>query len=56
MVDTTSEINPGVFYESNGNTYTGFKQFAIKIGLLGNENDTAIFPKVTDIRVIALQL
>jgi hypothetical protein len=56
MVDTTSEINPGVFYESNGNTYTGFKQFAIKVGLLGNENDTAIFPKVTDIRVIALQL
>lgn len=53
---STNEIYPGVQYTSNGNTYTGFKQFAIKIGLLGNENDTAIIPKVADLRAIALQM
>ena len=50
------EINPGIQYDVNGNTYTGFKQFAIKIGLLGNKDDTAIVPKVADLRVIALQM
>ena len=53
---STNELNPGVQYSSNGNTYTGFKQFAVKIGLLGNENDSAIVPKVSDLRVIALQM
>jgi len=51
-----NEINPGIQYDANGNTYTGFKQFAIKIGLLGNKDDTAIVPKVADLRVIALQM
>ena len=53
---SNDEIRPGVQYVANGNTYTGFKQFAVKIGLLGNEGDTAIVPKVADLRVIALQM
>ena len=53
---STDEIKPGVQYTSNGNVYTGFKQFAVKIGLLGNEGDTAIVPKVADLKVIALQM
>jgi hypothetical protein len=32
---------------------TGFKQFSIKIGLLGD--DSAIVPRVGDLRAIALQ-
>lgn len=49
--------NGVVQYTSNGNTFKGFKQFAIKIALLGNENGTssALIPKVADLRVIALQ-
>lgn len=38
---------------SNNATFTGFKQFAIKIGIIGS--DTAIVPKVGDLRAIALQ-
>jgi len=56
MVNSESEINPGIQYIANGNTYTGYKQYAIKIGLLGDENDTAIYPKVSNIRAIALQM
>jgi hypothetical protein len=49
--------NGVVQYTSNGNTFKGFKQFAIKIALLGNESgtDSALIPKVADLRVIALQ-
>jgi hypothetical protein len=42
-----------VQYTSGLNTFTGFKQFAVKIGLLAQ--NSAIVPKVTDLRVIALQ-
>jgi hypothetical protein len=42
-----------VQYISGLNTFTGFKQFAVKIGLLAQ--NSAIVPKVTDLRVIALQ-
>lgn len=42
-----------VQYTSGVNTFTGFKQFAIKIGLLAQ--NSAIVPKVTDLRAIALQ-
>jgi hypothetical protein len=42
-----------VQYTSGGITYKTFKQFAIKIGLMGT--DSAIVPKVTDVRAIALQ-
>jgi hypothetical protein len=48
------EIYPGVTYYSNGNKYTGFKQYQIKIGLLGF--DTSIVPKVADLKTIALQM
>ena len=42
-----------VQYIKDGVTYTGFKQFAIKVGLL-SEN-SAVVPRVADLRVIALQ-
>jgi hypothetical protein len=42
-----------VQYTYGTNTFTGFKQFAIKIGLLAE--NSAIIPKVTDLRAIALQ-
>jgi hypothetical protein len=53
-----AEMMLGVFdsvqYESKGNTYDGYKQFAVKIGLLGT--DSAIVPRVSDVKVIALQM
>jgi hypothetical protein len=38
---------------SSGSLLTGFKQFSIKIGILGD--DSAIVPRVGDLRAIALQ-
>ena len=43
-----------VRYTANDNNFSGFKQFMIKIGLLGT--NSAIPPKVGDLRAIALQL
>jgi hypothetical protein len=42
-----------VQYTYGTNTFTGYKQFAIKIGLLAE--NSAIIPRVTDLRAIALQ-
>lgn len=44
-------------YTSEGNTFKGFKQFQIKIGLYGNADglSSALVPRVGDLRVIALQ-
>lgn len=50
MTGTNGEFQ----YESDGITYTGFKQFAIKIGL--TTDNSAIVPRVGDLRVIALQI
>jgi hypothetical protein len=50
---TSMMSNGVVYYVSNSVTFTGFKQFAIKIGLMGT--DAANPPKVTDLRAIALQ-
>jgi hypothetical protein len=44
----------GVQYTSGGNTFTGFKQYAVKVGLMGT--NSAIVPRVGDLRAIALQL
>lgn len=46
-------LNGAVQYENNGNIYTGFKYFSVKVGLLGT--NSAIVPRVGDLRVIALQ-
>jgi hypothetical protein len=46
--------NGEVQYTSNGITYTGYKYFAIKIGLIAD--NTAIVPRVADLRALALQL
>ena len=45
--------NGVVTYTSNGNTYKGFKQFSLKIGLMGT--NSALVPRVADLRAIALQ-
>lgn len=41
------------YYVSGGTTYQSFKQFQIKIGLFAS--DSAVVPKVSDVRCIALQ-
>ena len=41
-------------YTFDGVTYTGFKQFAIKIGLISN--NSTVIPRVGDLRAIALQI
>jgi hypothetical protein len=41
-------------YVANGSTYTGYKYFAIKIVLIAN--NSAIVPRASDLRVIALQV
>ena len=47
-------MNSGRFYYvSNGSTYQSFKQYQVKIGLFAD--NSAIVPKVTDLRTIALQ-
>jgi hypothetical protein len=46
-------VNGSVQYAYNGNTFDGFKQFEIKIGLMSS--DGAIVPRVADLQVIALQ-
>jgi hypothetical protein len=43
-----------VQYVSNGITYTTYKQYSIKIGL--TSNNSAIVPRVADLRAIALQI
>lgn len=49
--------NGEVQYVNNqGITGTGYKFFAIKIGLLNTANNSAIVPRVADLRCIALQL
>jgi hypothetical protein len=51
-----------VQYTSNGTTYTGYKYFAIKIVLISNADastgivNTAVVPRVADLRCIALQI
>ena len=51
-----------VQYTSNGTTYTGYKYFAIKIVLTSEVNtgtgliNTAVVPRVADLRCIALQI
>lgn len=42
------------YTNSQGITFTGFKSFQIKIGLLGT--NSAIVPRVADLRTIALQI
>jgi hypothetical protein len=60
FMEMTFNVNPEnldengvVTYTSNGNTYKGFKQFALKIGLMGT--NSALVPRVADLRAIALQ-
>lgn len=49
-----AQLTSGVTtYQSDGNTFLGFKQFAVKIVLLGT--NSAIVPKVADLRVVAAQ-
>jgi hypothetical protein len=45
--------NGEVQYTSSSSTFTGFKQFSVKIGLLAQ--NSAVIPRVGDLKVIALQ-
>jgi hypothetical protein len=46
--------NSQIRYTSNGITYTGYKYYQIKIVLTAD--NTAVFPRVADLRAIALQI
>jgi len=46
--------NGEVQYTSSGLTFTGYKQFAIKIALLSD--NSSLIPRVADLRTIALQI
>lgn len=52
--EANKNTNGIVSYTTNGITYSSFKQYAIKIGLIGD--NSALVPRVGDLRVIALQL
>lgn len=43
------------YTNSKGTTFEGFKYFAVKIGLVNTQDNSAIIPRVADLRVIALQ-
>jgi len=45
-----------VYTSSQGISFTGFKSFQVKIGLVGNGTNSAIVPRVADFRTIALQI
>jgi len=55
---TVPESNKGstgiTEYQKNGTTFTGFKQYQVKIGLVGT--NSAVIPRVGDLRALALQL
>jgi len=49
--------NGEVQYTNNqGITATGYKYFAIKVGLINTANNSAVVPRVADLRAIALQM
>lgn len=51
----TGSLGEVQYTQANTNTvFTGYKQFSVKIGLLGT--NSAVIPKVADLRVIALQV
>jgi hypothetical protein len=56
MYSGTNDLgDPIVGYTNSvGTTFSGFKQFQIKIGL--KSDSSAIFPRIADLRAIALQL
>jgi hypothetical protein len=43
-----------VYVTDSGQSFTGFKQFALKIGL--TSDNSAIIPRAADVRAIALQI
>jgi small nuclear ribonucleoprotein (snRNP)-like protein len=54
MTGSNDQDDPIVRYTNSANTvFEGFKQFQIKIGLVSD--NSAIYPRATDLRVIALQ-
>lgn len=50
----TGSLGQVRYTNSQGIVFTGFKSFQIKVGLLGN--NSAIIPRVADLRTIALQI
>lgn len=52
---TSPNIGALQYTSSQGIRFTGFKSFQVKVGLLGNETNSAVVPRVADLRAIALQ-
>ena len=50
----TGPLGEVQYTNSQGITFTGYKYFAVKIGLTGT--NSAVIPRVADLRVIALQI
>jgi len=50
----TGPLGQVQYTSSTGTVFTGYKQYAIKVGILGS--DSSIVPRVGDLRAIALQL
>jgi hypothetical protein len=53
MTGTNGEVQ---YTNSQGGVFTGYKYFAIKVGLTNTANNSALIPRVADLRVIALQI
>lgn len=54
MTGSDPQLGAVQYTNSQGIKFTGFKTFAIKIGLLSD--NSAIVPRVADLRTIALQI
>lgn len=55
VIPSSNQNGSGIIiYDKDGTTFTGFKQFQLKVGLLGN--DSSVVPRVGDLRAIALQV
>lgn len=53
--NANSETGIITYTNSNNVVFERYKYFAVKVGLVGNETNSAIIPRVADLRVIALQ-
>jgi hypothetical protein len=53
LTGTNGEVE---YTNSAGVKFTGYKYFAVKIGIVNTQNNTAVYPRVGDLRAIALQI
>lgn len=53
MIGPNGEVQ---YTSATGINFNGYKYFAVKIGIVNTENNTAVYPRVGDLRCIALQM